>query len=268
VSTYQSPIVFAVFRNDSDAKRAIDALRNAGFGHDQIGLAWRERGAPNINYRNDLVNLGVPDEQAEYYDNEFRAGHPVVSVRTDGRDQDAYNILHNYNSYDYASRDAQTTDYAQTNRADYAQASPAADTDAYAEQYGNEERRSLPLRAERLVADKQTVQAGEARLHKDVVAEQQSVDVPVNREEVVVERRPGSGQGSDTPIGQDETIRIPVHEEQVSVSKNTVETGEVAIGKRTVQDQKRVSDTVRREEAHLETDGNPTVRTNDNPDNV
>lgn len=260
MSTYQSPIVFAVFRSDSDAKRAIDALRNAGFGHDQIGLAWHERGAPNINYRNDFVNLGVPDEQAEYYYNEFRAGHPVVSVRTDGRDQDAYSILHNYNSYDYASRDAQT--------ADYAQASPAADTDVYAEQYGNEERRSLPLRAERLVADKQTVQAGEARLHKDVVAEQQSVDVPVNREEVVVERRPGSGQGSDTPIGQDETIRILVHEEQVNVSKNTVETGEVSIGKRTVQDQKRVSDTVRREEAHLETDGNPTVRTNDNPDNV
>jgi uncharacterized protein (TIGR02271 family) len=280
VSTYSSsPIAFAVFRKDSDAKRAIDALRDAGFDRDQIGLAWREGGSTNVNYLNDLVNLGVPQEQAAYYDNEFKAGHPVVSVRTDGRDQEVQTILRQYNAYDFTNRDAQTTDYAQTNTADYARTSTAADyaqttgrdtaadTDTYASRYGDVEHRSIPLREERLVANKETVQTGEARLHKDVIAEEKTIDVPVTREEVVVERHAGSGQVSDAPIGQDETIRVPVREEQVNVNKTTVETGEVALGKRTVQENQRVTDTVRREEAHLETDGNPTVRTNDDLEN-
>jgi uncharacterized protein (TIGR02271 family) len=83
--------------------------------------------------------------------------------------------------------------------------------------------------------------------------------VPVTHEEVSIERRAGSGEVSDSPIGEGETIRVPVSEEQVTTNKQTVETGEVAIGKRQFQDTQRVSDTVRREEAHLESSGNVDV---------
>ena len=88
------------------------------------------------------------------------------------------------------------------------------------------------------------------------------MDVPVTHEEVYVERRPATGQPSDTPIGEGETYRVPVRDEQVTTSKQTVETGEVAMGKKQFQDTERVSDTVRREEAHVEREGDVDIQGN------
>jgi uncharacterized protein (TIGR02271 family) len=313
MSAYRSTIAIAVFQRDGDAKNAIDALRDAGFQRDQIGLAWHQGGAANINYLNDLVSLGISQERAQYYDREFHAGHPVVSVRTDGRDQEAYSVLHQFGGYDYdhpqqadaaqaATRDRvinvgapqasmqqsdavqqpydaaqQPSNQVQQDVADQPTVnmqqqenavqynSPVQQPygavqqeNALAQESGNRE--ALPLRAERLQLGKQMVQTGEVRLRKEIVSEQQNIDVPITREEIVVERHPGSGQVSDTPIGQEETIRIPVYEEHVNVIKIPVEVGEVAISKRAVQENRRISTTVRHEEPRLETAGNPIVR--------
>ena len=52
---------------------------------------------------------------------------------------------------------------------------------------------------------------------------------------------------------------MPVSEEQVSVSKQTMVTGEVEIGKRAVEDTQRVTDTVRHEEARVEQQGDAPI---------
>ena len=119
------------------------------------------------------------------------------------------------------------------------------------------------MREEQLQASKQPVQSSEVGIRKEVVSEQQTIDVPVTHEEVYIERRPGSGQPSDTPIGEEETYRVPVREEQVNVSKQTVDRGEIAVGKRQVQETKQVSDTVRREEARIEREGDVNVQGSD-----
>ncbi|HCP75939.1 MAG TPA: hypothetical protein DIU08_15040, partial [Ktedonobacter sp.] len=98
-------------------------------------------------------------------------------------------------------------------------------------------------------------QTGQVGIRKEVVTEQQSIDVPVSREEVVIERRPASGQPSDTPIGEGETYRIPVREEQVTIDKQPVVREEVSLGKRQIQDTQRVSDSVQHEEARIEREG-------------
>ncbi len=51
-----------------------------------------------------------------------------------------------------------------------------------------------------------------------------------------------------------------VREEQVTVEKQPVVREEVAMGKRPVQETKQVSDTVRREEAHVEQEGDVNVQ--------
>jgi uncharacterized protein (TIGR02271 family) len=51
-----------------------------------------------------------------------------------------------------------------------------------------------------------------------------------------------------------------VREEQVTVEKQPVVREEVAMGKRPVQETKQVSDTVRREEAHVESEGDIDVQ--------
>ena len=109
--------------------------------------------------------------------------------------------------------------------------------------------------------EKQRVQKGEVRVHKEVVTEQQRIDVPVSHEEVVIEHLPASeARAADTPIGQGEAIRVPVSEEQVNVTKQTVETGEIDIKKRDVQGEQRVTGTVRREEPRIEQSGDVHIR--------
>lgn len=55
-------------------------------------------------------------------------------------------------------------------------------------------------------------------------------------------------------------------EEQVNVTRQTVPTGEVAIGKRQVQETQQVQDTVKREEAHLEREGDVSVQSSNMDD--
>jgi len=108
------------------------------------------------------------------------------------------------------------------------------------------------------------VQKGEVRIHKEVVTEQQRIDVPVSHEEVVIEHHPASeARAADTPIGQSETIRIPVSEDQVNVTKQTVETGEIDVTKRNVQGEQRVTGSVRREEPRIEKSGDVDIRRDD-----
>ena len=118
------------------------------------------------------------------------------------------------------------------------------------------------MREEQLQTRTTPVETGRVQVGKDVVEEQRTVDVPVSREEVVVERHPVDRRPADRPIDatQSETIEVPVREEQVDVEKRPVVYEEVGVGKRTTQETQQVSDTVRREELRMDGDGDVDVR--------
>jgi uncharacterized protein (TIGR02271 family) len=123
-----------------------------------------------------------------------------------------------------------------------------------------EAERTMTLQEERLRARKERAKTGEVEIHKKVVSEEQSMDVPVTREEVHIERRKvDRAVPSDRPIGEDETITVPIYEERVTPEKETVVSEEIEIGKRNVQDTERVSGTVRRERADIEREGDVDV---------
>ena len=122
-----------------------------------------------------------------------------------------------------------------------------------------EDAKHLELREEQLDIEKDRVQAGEVRLRKEVVTEQRNVEVPVTREEVVIERHAASGERGEGPIGEGEEVRIPLMEEEVRVEKTPVVREEVSLRKRQVEDTERVSETVRREEARIESEGDANV---------
>ncbi|WP_394139657.1 YsnF/AvaK domain-containing protein [Cytobacillus oceanisediminis] len=129
-------------------------------------------------------------------------------------------------------------------------------TDGFDQRNGltEDEEHSLKLREEQLDVRKDRVQAGEVEIHKDVVEEQKTVNVPVEHEEVYVERRKVDDPtaASTSPIEDDETIRIPITEERVEVSKKPVVTDEVVVGKREVQETQQVTENLKKEEVHLE----------------
>ena len=127
--------------------------------------------------------------------------------------------------------------------------------------------RTIQLREERLRPVKESREAGAVTVDKEVVSEQQAMDVPVTRDEVVIERRavpdrPTSGE--IRPEGEE--IRVPVEKEQARLAKDTVVTEEVQVGTRPVTETEHLTDTVRREELRVEREGNPRVRaTRDEP---
>jgi uncharacterized protein (TIGR02271 family) len=195
-----------------------------------------------------LVHAGVPEDEAQYYDERFREGGYLLTVNTaDGREDAARQIL--------ARHGADMRSGTATGSAGSTTAHGAATTTG-------RERESVELREEELRARKQTVPTGEVVVRKDVVTKQESVNVPVTHEEVVVERHPVDRRPADAAdFGRGhEEIRVPVREEEVRLEKQPVVTEEVTVGKRPVQETEHVSGTVRKEVARVERSGDVDVR--------
>ena len=108
---------------------------------------------------------------------------------------------------------------------------------------------------EQLNVSKDRVETGQVRLRKYVVNETETVEVPVQREEVRVVREPitdADRANYDGNIGEQEAS-VTLHEDRVNVSKESVPVEKVSLEKDTVQDTERVSEEVRKE--RFETDG-------------
>jgi uncharacterized protein (TIGR02271 family) len=126
----------------------------------------------------------------------------------------------------------------------------------------NDDQERIELREEELRAEKRQVEAGEVRLRKEVVKEKKTIDVPVTREEVVVEKRSvGGRRPAEGEVGEEEEISVPVMEEEVRVEKTPVVREEISLKKRQVQDTEHVSETVKREEAWVDRTGDARVWT-------
>jgi len=52
-----------------------------------------------------LIGMGIPEEEARYYEEEVRGGRTLVAVRADGRMDEADSILHDFGAYDVEHRD-------------------------------------------------------------------------------------------------------------------------------------------------------------------
>jgi uncharacterized protein (TIGR02271 family) len=122
-----------------------------------------------------------------------------------------------------------------------------------------EDEATLRLRKEKLNITKNKVQKGEVELGKEIIEEQKTVDVPLTREEVVIERRPLNNETCDSAITNEETIRIPVSEERVDIDKQTVVTGEISAHKRAIENTEHIDETLKREEAKINRIGDPDV---------
>ena len=200
-----------------------------------------------------LAGMGVPEEEASYYEGEVKSGRTLVTVRADGRFDEAQRILRQHGAYDIESGAgaagpgsdvgaAQTRETGAVGLGSQARTAEADET--------------LELRAEELAARKTTVETGEVSIGKDVVEERRTLEVPVTREEVTIERH-RVDRPSDRPIeaGSEQTIEVPIRAEQVELEKRAVVYEEVEVGKRRVQETEQVSGTVRHEEARIEREG-------------
>ncbi|QDG64369.1 PRC and DUF2382 domain-containing protein [Pseudarthrobacter sp. NIBRBAC000502771] len=110
---------------------------------------------------------------------------------------------------------------------------------------------------EQLRVGKERETTGRARLRKYVTTENVTKTIPVEREEVRVEREPitdaNRGSALDGPGISEEEHEVVLHEERPVVEKETVPVERVRLDKETVHDDVTVNEEVRKE--NIETDG-------------
>jgi uncharacterized protein (TIGR02271 family) len=118
---------------------------------------------------------------------------------------------------------------------------------------------NVPLSEEQLNVGKRQVEAGHVRLRKVVRSEQVEQPVELRHEEVQIERvDAGSGFGGTVPDNafEEQEIDVPVMREEPVVEKQTQVTGQVQLTKDIETDTQNVGGTVRREDVEVDnTDG-------------
>jgi uncharacterized protein (TIGR02271 family) len=110
---------------------------------------------------------------------------------------------------------------------------------------------------EELAVGTETRERGRARLRKYVTTEQVTKTVPVQREEVRVEREPITDANLDAatsgPAISEEEHEVVLHQEEPVVEKRAVPRERVRLDTETVTDERQVSEEVRKEQ--IEVDG-------------
>jgi len=121
----------------------------------------------------------------------------------------------------------------------------------------------LQLREERLEVEKERFVAGSVEVGKRVETHAEQVDVELQREEIVIERHPVSGQvlEGDVRLGADQqSIRVDLEAERANVEKRAFVTEEVEVGKRTEVERETFTETVGKEVLEVNRTGNVDVR--------
>jgi uncharacterized protein (TIGR02271 family) len=222
------------------------------------------------DFEGSLAGAGIPSDRSAYLTRSLRRGGAIVTVRDADRAAEAEQILTANNGqvrYEDAAN-AVGTDYPGASTIDAADSTGQDVTDTGFVDQGTEVSSNaavdrVQLFGEVLRVHKERINRGEVRLRKEVITESQTIEVPVTREELVLERVAVSG---DTPapsanIGRDQEIRVALAEDRVRVEKVPVVKEEVLVGKRDVADVARVGEEVRHEQLRVDSDVEAPRRT-------
>ena len=118
---------------------------------------------------------------------------------------------------------------------------------------GREEIR-IPLMREEIDIEKVARESGHIRIHKTVHTEEKHFSVPVTREEVIIEHvaigRDAALTGDDAFI--EDTVDVPLYEEEVRVSKHSVLEEEVVVRTVAQSVEREGTAMLRHEEAEVE----------------
>ncbi|QSF45902.1 YsnF/AvaK domain-containing protein [Paenibacillus tianjinensis] len=193
-----------------------------------------------------LIGLGIPEDEAESYDNYVDEGRILVMVDADSsRANDVYDVFRNHNS---ANADRYLDNNVTTETAEESARGSVTDTvDAAFNGSGLEGRNDTGLDT-----------MNSASVHD--LPETKALD-DVNRPGMTGDVYSGTRDGiadldntrlSDYDRQDDEARRLRLREEQLDVSKNKVQTGEVNVRKEIIEEQKTINVPVSHEEIVIE----------------
>jgi uncharacterized protein (TIGR02271 family) len=264
------------FRSDDSVERrreSREAAADTSFQPETYSRGDYEYDLANEDFEGSLTGTGIPSDRAAYLTRSLEPGGAIVTVHDANRAPEAEEILsanHARVGYEDIGQnevvgDQVLEDEVEAERIDAADSTGQEITDT-----GYVDRRPVDaetrgmdrvqLFGEVLRVHKERINQREVRVRKDVVTENQTIEVPVMREELVLERVSVSGNtpAPSANIGRSQEIRVPLSEEKVRLEKQPVVREEVNVGKREVADVEKVSADVQHEE--LRVDPDPEVR--------
>lgn len=213
-ATTPSGTVAWLFAKGADAERAVDRLRQAGFADVRLsgrfGTTTQEHvaeadGLTATDFAGSLEAAGFSGADARALTDGVADGGTLLTIAAADRAADAQAVLRGetvaartLGPVDVATPASALADPPPTAEVEPPRASRVAATrtdaagasgsmDAAASAPSGEDTRTMQLREERLDIEKQRVQS-EARVRKEVVTENRTITVPVQHEELVVER--------------------------------------------------------------------------------
>ena len=126
---------------------------------------------------------------------------------------------------------------------------------------------TLQIKQEQLDIAKKWIQTGEVNIYRETFTEEKSFTVPVNREELVIEKKSIDIGTSTHEDMTKEVIRIPLNEEKIEFTKQRVDLEDVSIYKEQIQDIKHIEETLKCEEPRVKVSGSAKVSEKSNPKN-
>ena len=276
---FDDPVVMGLFLNASDAHRALQALHENHYSSDQMTATFRTPPDPRADAEASLAPMrasgqwfgqlreiyrgedsgvnrtGAVQTEAEAsttgfeamlsqvdlspqdrltLDHDFERSAAIVTVRAAARNAEARALLEKWGARIVQAR--QAGEPARTAEP------PSATTTVHSTPFNPPEQTQpdhVQLFGEVLRVRKEKVSTGDVNVRKEAVTHMETVQVPVTREHLVVERADGR-EG-------EHAIRVPLSEERVHIDKDTVLREEYKVGKRELTQNELLTDTVRRE---------------------
>ncbi|HEV2660320.1 MAG TPA: hypothetical protein VGU68_06935, partial [Ktedonobacteraceae bacterium] len=111
MATNPPSTVVGVFTDRSMAEQAMQALHDAGISNEQIHYSGTgSSGGFFEDLKNlftgstsngDFSGLGLSDEEARYYSNEYNKGNIVIAVQAPGQEENVLSVLNRYSASSY-----------------------------------------------------------------------------------------------------------------------------------------------------------------------
>ena len=228
--------IVGLYDDRTTAHKVVADLEAAGFGEDHLRFFSNEDGDATPYDIDDaststLGRYGVSDEESRFYSEGARRGGTIVIARVhDSNVDDAVDIMARHNPVRYEDR---KSDYL----ADYDESAQAYNANQIQEnrsRYADQAQERLQEIEEHLKIGKREVVRGGVRVHKYVDTDVQEETLRLREEEVHVDRtavnRTLSPDEADAAF-KEETVELVERSEEAIVEKETVVTGEVAVGK-------------------------------------
>jgi uncharacterized protein (TIGR02271 family) len=271
-------VVMGLFPRASDARRALNVLREHHFSADQAAAAFRDPAPARVEteqvsgpvrgsgtwfgqlrqiYHGDdrientqpgggtqaapaaldamLSQLDLSSQEALVLNRDLDRGAGIITVTAGARNAEARTLLEQYGArivHGHHSEGRAVTASEPGTVVTSTPFTPPQEADP-----GH-----IQLFGEVLHVRKEKVDSGEVHVRKESVTRMETVQVPVTREHLVVERSDDNGR-----TAPENSICVPLSEERVHIDKDTVLREEYTVGKREVTQNESVSDRVRRE---------------------